>query len=156
MLERFTDRYTSKCTGTSSSECRVMHLAHSLENSQVTPVFWNIMALPQVAQRHCERTFIQADNGCRRLPTLGLHVPLFKCKISPINAKTKTTPATDCLNDKLSQFFFLSLYNSLELSSSFCANPEREKAFRDAIEKYWSRYKYRADVNIPTNLDTNE
>ena len=94
---------------------------------QVTPVLWNRMALPQVAQRHCELTFIQADNRCKRLPNLALHIPLFKCKISPINTKTKTTPANDCLNDKLSQFFFLSLCNSLELSSSFCANSEREK-----------------------------
>ena len=56
---------------------------------------------------------------------------------------------------KIQTDIHLSLCNSLELSSSFCANHEREKAFRDAIEKYWSRYKYRADVNIPTNLDTN-
>ena len=87
------------------------------------------MALPQVVQRHCELTFIHTDNGCKRLPTLGLYVPFQVQDLT--GQREKTTSATDCLNDKQSQIFLLSFCKSLELASSFCENPKREKRFSE-------------------------
>ena len=91
--------------------------------------------------------FIQADNGGKNSPLSDCMFPFSSARSHWSTRKPKQlllpiTSTTSYLNSFFyrSAILWISLPHSVQILKG-------KKAFRDAGENYWSRYKYRADVN---------